>query len=146
MLQHSNLNILLRPPPSPVLRWAQETGDYGETDSDDNGDRASPAGASGPGPPEASGDARGRGGGKRRRDSDGSKGASSGEARAGRKGRGRGSSGGDGDGGPGGVLARPKKETQGLVVPPPKARTDRIKAEAKEVKRAIIDNNTKKVW
>lgn len=114
----------------------QDTGEYGETDSDNDMDTATPAGASGPGPPN--GVVRNEG---EQQQSTSSKndhstaparpargaGGSSGSGTAGVEGNGVGRS---------GAVTIAKQAcaagVQELLVPSPKLRLDRIKAEAKE--------------
>lgn len=116
---------------------SQETGDYGETDSDNDLDSTTQAGASGPGPPD-----RVCGGGAARcspQNSASKEPASSQERRPVLGAGGNGDAGAEGGRGsrPGAVTVAKQACAAGvqeLLVPPPKARLDRIKAEAKEVK------------
>lgn len=108
-------------------------------------DAGSPAGASGPGPP----DRRGRGGKDELENSGERWEASRASSRADRGGGGgQGKKGAGGGLGGGMATARQGGRDGGvkeLLVPPPKARLDRVKAEAKEVRgerRVRTDNDT----
>lgn len=118
--------------------FPQEAGEYGETDSDNDIDSVAPAGASGPGPP-----GRGDGNiGERQTYMSANKAPGLSQVHAtrvtgGRMAKGASVTGEGGASGPG-ALAMAKQAcsagVQELLVPPPKARLDRIKAEAKEVR------------